>query len=197
MNEKDLCNLIYELGTLKKLPHSGPKLHGVRHPDSIAEHVYRTAIIGYILAVQEKVPPEKVVLMCLVHDNAEARITDLHKVARRYIDPRKAEKKAFREQLKACPKGVKDTFYSLFEEFESQKSRVAILARDADLLETIFQSKEYVDIGYKACQDIVDNGEKYLLTASAKKLAKTAKKTPFTEWFAGLKRLPKDYKKKP
>jgi putative hydrolase of HD superfamily len=197
MDEKGLCNLIYELGALKKLPHSGPKLHGVRHPDSIAEHIYRTAIIGYILAIKEKVPPERVVLMCLVHDNAESRISDLHKVARRYIDPRKAEKKAFKEQLKNCPKTVKETFEKLFEEFEDQKSRISIIARDADLLETIFQSKEYVDIGYKACQDIVDNAGKYLLTSSAKKLAKTAQKIKFTDWFSGLKKLPKDFKKKP
>ena len=197
MDEKALCNYIYELGTLKKLPHSGTKLHGVRHPDSIAEHVYRTAIIGYILAKQEKVPPEKVVLMCLVHDNAEARITDLHKVARRYINPKKAEKKAFKEQLKNCPQEMQSNLEDLFREFEDQMSKTAIIARDADLLETIFQSKEYVDIGYKACQDIVDNAKKYLLTESAKKIAQTAQEIQFTDWFAKLKKLPKDFKQKP
>lgn len=189
MNNQPICNYIFELGALKKFHHCGTKLAGVRHPDTVAEHVYRTAIIGYILAQSEKADPAKVTLLCLLHDNAEARISDLHRVARRYIDSKKPEEKAFQEQVANLPKEIGQTFFKLFQDYEARSSREAIIARDADMLETAFQAKEYLDLGYKACQDWIDNVQKCLKTRSAKKLLQTVKKTAFTAWWRGLKKI--------
>lgn len=189
INYQDLCKYIFELGILKKFQHCGTKLAGVRDPDTIAEHAHRAAIIGYILAKNEKANPEKVMLICLLHDNAEARITDLHKVARRYVDTEKAELKAFHEQTERLPKSLKKSFDNLFEEYEEKASPEAILARDADMLETAFQSKEYLDLGYKACQDWINNVEKCLKSKTAKKLLKEMKKGQFTDWWRGLKKV--------
>lgn len=80
-------------------------------------------------------------------------------------------------------------FAHLFEEYEDKKSKEAIIARDADMLETAFQAKEYLDLGYKACQDWINNVEKCIKTKTAKKLLKVAKKTPFTDWWRGLKKI--------
>ncbi len=185
----NLANYIFELGTLKKFAHSGTKLAGVREPDTIAEHAHRTAILGYILAKMEKANAEKVLLICLIHDNGEARITDLHKVARRYIDSKEAEKNAFHEQTENLPQELAHEFAGLFDEFEEKKSREAIIARDADMLETAFQCKEYLDLGHEACADWIQNVEKSLKTASAKKLLQTLKKNKFTDWWRGLKKI--------
>lgn len=189
MNYQELCRYIFELGTLKKIRHSGTKLAGVLQPDSVAEHSYRAAMIGYLLAKMEKANAEKVMLICLLHDNAEARITDLHKVARRYIDSKKAEMKAFREQVERLPSDLEKLFYGMFEEYEEKKTKEGIIAKDADMLETAFQAKEYLDLGYKACQDWIDNVEKCVKTKSAKKLLRTMKKVEFTEWWRGLKKI--------
>ena len=190
MTNKDLCNYIFELGALKKFRHSGFKFAGVMNPDSIAEHAYRAAMIAYLLAKMEKHNnPEKVAFMCLIHDNAEARISDLHKIAQRYIDPRKAEMKAYKDQTKKLPKDVQKDFIKYFEEYENQNTEEGILIRDADLLETAFQAKEYLDLGYNACQNWISNTESLLKTKSAKKLINAMKKTKFTDWFAGLKKL--------
>ena len=189
MNYKKISNYIFEIGTLKKFHHSGTKLAGVRVPDTIAEHAYRTAIIGYIIAKSEKANAEKVAMMCLLHDNAESRITDLHKVARRYLDTKKGEKKAFKEQLENLPPELAKNFYNLFEDYEHRKSKEGIVAKDADMLETAFQAKEYLDLGYKTCQDWINNVEKCLKTASAKKLLQAMKKTTFTDWWRGLKKI--------
>jgi len=189
MNFEKLCDYIFELNTLKKFPHSGTKLAGVREPDSIAEHAYRTAIIGYLVAKGEKVNPEKVAMICLMHDNGEARITDLHKVARRYIDSKKAEKQAYKEQLTNVPKELADLFWKNFIEYEDRTTKEGIVARDADMLETAFQAKEYLDIGYKACQDWIDNVEKCLKTKTAKKILRSMKKKKFTDWWRGLKKI--------
>jgi len=190
---KDLCNYIFELGALKKFRHSGTKLAGVTQPDSIAEHAYRTAVIGLILAEMEKADSAKTVLICLFHDNAEARISDLHKVARRYIDSEKAEMLAYEEQVTRLPKPLQKRVLSWFQEFEGKKTKEAIIARDADMLETAFQAKEYLDIGHKACEKWISNVEKCLKTKSAKSLLKTMKKTSFTDWWQGLKKMDIDY----
>lgn len=187
MNPQNICNYLFELGALKKFKHSGTKLAGVQHPDTIAEHAYRTAVIGYILAKMEKQNPEKTAIICLLHDNAEARITDLHKVARRYIKTHLAEKTAYAEQVGSLPPEIKKTFLSLFLEYEDRTTKEGLIARDADMLETAFQAKEYLDLGHKACQDWIDNVEKCLKTKSAKIILKSLKNTQFTDWWRGLK----------
>ncbi len=193
MNLQKLCDYIFELNTLKKFRHSGTKLAGVKEPDTIAEHAYRTAVIGYVLAKAEKANPDKTALICLMHDNAEARITDLHKVARRYIDAKKPEKTAYKEQLQNLPKEIGDLFWKNFLEYEDQTSKEGIIARDADMLETAFQAKEYLDLGYKACQDWISNVEKCVKTGTAKKLLKAMKKKQFTDWWRGLKKIDMGY----
>lgn len=183
MNFEKVCDYIFELNTLKKFPHSGTKLAGVRVPDTIAEHAYRTAVIGFIVAKAEKANAEKVALICLMHDNGETRITDLHKLAQRYINTKKAEKKAYKDQLERLPNDIADLFWKNFLEYEDQTSKEGIIARDADYLETAFQAKEYLDIGHKACQDWINNVEKSLKTKTAKKLLKSMKKKQFTDWW--------------
>jgi putative hydrolases of HD superfamily len=189
VNPKKICNYIFELGTLKKFAHSGVKLAGVKDPDTIAEHVYRSAIIGYVLAKMEKADASKVAMICLFHDNAECRVTDLHKVARRYIDPDEGEIKAYKEQVSGFPPETAKELTNLFTEFEEAKTKEGILARDADMLEMAFQAKEYMETGYKACQDWIDNVENNIKSKSAKTLLKTMKKTGFTEWWIGLKKI--------
>lgn len=193
MNFEKVCDYIFELNNLKKFRHCGTMFAGVKDPDSIAEHAYRTAVIGYILAKAEKANPEKVALICLLHDNAEARITDLHKVARRYIDPKKGEKAAYREQLQNLPGELSDLFMSNFLEYEDRTTKEGIVAKDADMLETAFQAKEHLDLGYKACQDWIDNVEKCIKTKTAKKILKAMKKKHFTDWWRGLKNISVGY----
>jgi putative hydrolases of HD superfamily len=187
MNPKKICDYIFELGTLKKFQHSGTKLAGVKNPDTIAEHVYRAAIIGYILAKMENADPAKTALILLFHDNAECRITDLHKVARRYIKTKDAEMDAYKEQIFGLPEDIKEEFMELFTEFENAETKEGMIAREADMLETAFQAKEYLDLGHKACQDWLDTIGKCIKTAGAKKIFATLSRTNFTDWWRGLK----------
>ncbi|HLG26028.1 MAG TPA: HD domain-containing protein [Candidatus Gracilibacteria bacterium] len=187
---KQICNYIFELGNLKKFRHSGTMFAGVQTPDSIAEHAYRAAMIGYLLAEMEgNKNPEKVAFICLLHDNAEARITDLHKVARRYIETKKGESQAHKEQLQNLPPKLQKYFQELYLEYDDLSTKEGVIAKDADMIETAFQAKEYVDLGYKACQDWIDNVAKCIKTKSAKKLLKEMAKVQFTDWWRGLKKI--------
>jgi len=189
MDPKKITNYIFELGALKKFHHSGTRLAGVNEPDTIAEHVYRSALIAFVLANMEKADPSKAAMICLLHDNAEARITDLHKVARRYIDSKEGEKKAFLEQTSNLPEDTAKIFNKYFQEFEDLSTKEGIIARDADWLETAFQAKEYVDLGYKVCQEWIDNVGRCLKTRSAKKIFNKMKKTNFADWWRHLTKL--------
>ncbi len=189
-----MVNFIFELNQLKRQYHSGFQLAGIKNPDSVAEHAWRSAQIGYILAVMEGLDnPEKVAAMVLIHDNGEARVGDQHKLAARYFDINQAEHKAFGDQLEMLGSKVKEKWQEYFNEFENRNTKEGIIAVDANWLEVAFQAKEYVDLGNEAAQDWINNVEKALETESAKKLLQEMKNVKFTDWFNGLKKM--TYKK--
>ena len=181
---KDIINFFFELGQLKRVRRSGWWLLGIEHPESVAEHSFRAAIIGYFLAKLEKVDLNKVTLMCLFNDLHETRLNDLHKVGHRYIDFRKAETRAHKEQTENLDKNI----FSLHKEFQEQKTKESVVARDADLLECAVQAKEYIDKGYKDAKNWNDNIKKILKTKNAKKLFKLIEKNSSNEWWKHLKK---------
>jgi len=75
-----------EAGLLKRIKRTGWWVAGIDDPESVAEHSFRTAVIGYYLAYWEDVDPFKVVTMSLFNDIHEARINDLHKMGHYYIE---------------------------------------------------------------------------------------------------------------
>lgn len=194
MDNKKIVNFIFEINQLKRQRHSGFQLAGVKDPDSVAEHVMRAAQIGYILAVMEgDANPEKVAAMILIHDNGEARIGDQHKVAARYFSTDQAESAAFSDQLKNLGGEIEKKWGDYFKEFENRQTKEGLVAKDADWLETAFQAKEYMDIGFRFMGNWIENVEKALETKSAKSLISQLRQTEFTAWWQGLKKM--TYKK--
>lgn len=183
---KHLTNFFFELGMLKKFEHCGTKFAGVKNPDSLGEHTCRAAQIGYALALLEKGDPGKVAAMCLMHDIGEIRIGDAHRIAQRYLDTLGGEKKAVYEQTENLFPALKNHIRELWNEFHEQKTHNAKIARDADLLETMLQAKEYIDNGYRAAQRWLTNGSTYLKTKTAKKLFRELEKTLFSDWWDHL-----------
>lgn len=187
---KKIVNFIFELSQLKRQTHAGWWKIGVKHPVTVAEHVMRASQIGYILAVMEgDADPEKVVTILMIHDNAEARIGDQDKVAARYFSNSEAELKAFTEQTELLSESIQKKWQAYFNEFEERTTKEGIIAKDADWLEQAFQAKEYVDTGFKAAQNWIDNVSEAVETTSAKKIIAEMQKTTFTEWYNGLKRM--------
>lgn len=185
---KKIINFFFELGTLKHVKRSGWWIINVKDPESVAEHSFRAAIIGYFLAHLEKVDVDRVTKMCLFNDLHEARLNDLHKIGHRYIDFKAAETKAHKEQTSELGKIGEDMF-SLHTELKEQKTKESVVARDADLLENAFQAKEYIEIGYKDASDWIKNIDKLLKTDSAKKLLNEMEKTSSNEWWRNLKKI--------
>ena len=143
MSLNSIAKYFYEVGTLKHQRRTGWWRMGVRDPESVAEHSYCTAVIGYILASLEGADPEKTASICLFHDTAETRIGDLHWVAKRYIRTKEGEQKASNEQIEQLPQSIAERVGVLLREYEERSSREAQVAREADLLECLLQAREY------------------------------------------------------
>src|SRR3989339_1714646 len=79
----------------------------------------------------------------------------------------------------------------LWEEVENGNEIAGIIAKDADLLEQAFLAKQYMEQGYKDCQNWIDNIAKFIITDSAKNLLKTLQKTDSNEWRQHLKKVKK------
>lgn len=186
---KKTINFLAEAGQLKRVKRSGWWVVGIKDPESVAEHSFRSAIIGWILAKMEKADPHKVLLMALLNDMHEARINDLHKVGHRYIDFKAAEAKAYKEQIKLLPATMSRELLNLRNEYDKQYSKEAVIARDADILECILQATEYFEFGYKQTRSFISAGSRFLKTKSAKAIFKSLKSWSPKDWWFHLKKF--------
>lgn len=176
-------NLFAEAGLLKKVKRSGWWVAGIKDPESVADHSFRCAIIAYYMAHLEKVDPYKTLTMALFNDIHEARINDLHKMGHYYIDFKKAEKKVFSDQVKDLDPGVKKEMEMFRKEYDEQKTKESIIARDADILECLLQAKEYYDNGHTKAKKFFKKAPDYLKTKSAQKFWEQIKNWDSSQWW--------------
>lgn len=189
MNTKKTLDFIAEAGMLKRIKRSGWWMLGLPEEESVAEHSFRCAVVGYVLAKMEKADPYKVVMMALFNDLHEARINDLHKVAHRYLNVRDAEKEAFAGQIEGLDAVFRRELGALRLEHDKQKTRESLVARDADILECLIQAKEYADLGYKSAKKFFRAAPSHLKTKSAKKLWKDAMSWDSSTWWESLSKF--------
>jgi len=186
MNHKKLLNFLFELCQLRRIKHEGLRLSGIDTPISVADHSLRAAQIGFFLAKMEECEnPYEVVTMIVFHETGECRVGDIHKVANRYVEQN--EEQAVKDQFAPLEDGQE--LFELWNQMEHRTSIPGVIAKDADYLEKGITAKEYVEIGYKAMEDWMNNVEKHLQTKSAKDLFKEMKKMTSTDWWNGLKKI--------
>jgi putative hydrolases of HD superfamily len=184
--EEKILDFIGEAGMLKSLPRSGWRVLGIKTGESIADHSFRCAVLGYILSHMEKVPVGRVVLMCLFNDIHESRTTDLHKLAQRYFDTVKADRDSFKEQTEGLPLSLRKDLASIRKDYDSQKKKESIVARDADILECLIQAKEYYEQGFTQAALFMKKAPEFLVTKSARCLWKRAKNKDFSKWWFSI-----------
>ena len=187
--ENNIAKFLYEMGQLKRVKRSGWWIAGVKDPESVAEHSFRTAVIAYLLAQLEGADREKAVSMSLFHDLPEARTNDAHRIVRRYVNWESVDRKTAEDQSKRLPDKIAEGVTSMISEFEQAVSLEAQVARDADLLECLVQAREYQALGYHDVVDWILNAQAALTTESAKKIAAECLMTEPKEWWQGLKAL--------
>jgi putative hydrolase of HD superfamily len=181
--EHSAINFFAEAGLLKKIKRSGWWVAGITDPESVADHSFRCAFIGYYMAHLEGVDPFKVMVMALFNDIHEARINDLHKMGHYYINFKEAEKKVFRDQVLHLHREIKDEMTALRKEYDGQRTKASLVARDADILECLLQAKEYYDSGYLKAKKFFRTAPDHLKTKSAKKFWKQIQNWDSGRWW--------------
>ncbi|MBD3245562.1 MAG: HD domain-containing protein [Candidatus Omnitrophica bacterium] len=185
-NYQNIFQFVLEAGMLKRVRRSGWSVVGVPSAESVADHSFRCAVIGYVLARLENVHPYRVLLMTLFNDIHEARITDLHKLAQKYFDLPRAEDSCFAEQIEKLPPAMKDEFSCMRAEYCDQLSPESHIARDADILECLIQAKEYHEQGFQQAEKFMRKAPRYLHTESARRLWDTAGSMGCNDWWLSL-----------
>ncbi|MBM3317984.1 MAG: HD domain-containing protein [Candidatus Eisenbacteria bacterium] len=186
---QDLVRFLHEVGHLKRVARTGWWVAGVRDPESVAEHSFRAAWIGYLLASRDgAADPARVVLMCLANDLHEARINDLHKIGQAYLDYPAAETKAFRDQAASVAEG--EALLDVHREFQAGETPEARIARDADRLECAFQAIEYIYEGHAPCRSWVENTRPALRTEVGRALFAALIAAEPGVWFREAPRVP-------
>jgi putative hydrolase of HD superfamily len=176
---KRAADFLFEVGMLKKTHRTGYQFLG-SGGESVADHSFRTAVIGYVLgSLEPGADRNKTVLMCLFHDLSEARTADHNYVNKQYV--RVDEERAIRDQTRDLPFG--DGIAELTREFNSGNTLEARLSKDADQLDLILELKAQLDVGNPNAKDWLDYAVKRLFTESAKKMAQEILTSHFTEWW--------------
>ena len=176
---KNIAHFLFELGMLKRTPRTGFQFLG-SGAETVAEHIFRTALIGYTLAQLDGVAePGRVVLLCLFHDVPEARTGDLNYVNKKYV--RADESRAVEDLARTLPFG--DDYRALHAEFVARGTREALIAHDADQLEMILALKEHKDLGNRYADEWYPFSVRRLQTEVAKSLAETIWTTDSSRWW--------------
>ncbi|KAL6307213.1 HD domain-containing protein [Sparassis latifolia] len=141
----DRLAFFHILERLKTQKRTGWVDHKVPAPESISDHMYRMAMLA-MCSSDARLDSSKCVMMCLVHDLAEAQVGD--------IAPREGMPKAEKRRLEAeaMHNFVHDMLHNsaaaqrieaLWKEYEDGESDEARFVKDLDRFEMASQASEY------------------------------------------------------
>jgi putative hydrolase of HD superfamily len=186
---EEIVKYIFEAGMLKRTSRSGWWAEKIKHPESVADHCFRTAVVAFILSKMEGHSDEDARKLCtaaVFHDMHETRLGDMNKITQRYINLRDYEDKVEEDQVKGMPKEIGSSILSVLDELSEEEK---VLLKDADYIECAFQAKEYLDTGHKGAESWIKSIETRLQTESAKKLIARLKEQDSNSWWKGLKKI--------
>ncbi|CAH2033910.1 unnamed protein product [Thlaspi arvense] len=138
----DFLTLCHRLKTTKR---KGWINQGINGPESIADHMYRMALMALIAGDLSGVDRERCIKMAIVHDIAEAIVGDITPsdgVPKE--EKNRRETAALKEMCRVLGGGLRaEEITELWLEYENNASLEANLVKDFDKVEMILQALEY------------------------------------------------------
>ncbi|PSR88224.1 HD domain-containing protein [Actinidia chinensis var. chinensis] len=138
----DFLTLCHRLKTTKR---KGWINHGIKGPESIADHMYRMALMALIAGDLTGVNRERCIKIAIVHDIAEAIVGDITPsdgVPKK--EKSRREQAALNEMCEVLGGGMRaEEIKELWAEYENNSSIEANLVKDFDKVEMILQALEY------------------------------------------------------
>ena len=179
-----LTDFLYEMGLLKQYRRTGWWVAGVGDPESIAEHSFRTAVIGYLLAVLEGADPARTAALCLFHDTQETRIGDVPLIGKGYVATT-PNPEVTADQVAGLPPRSGGPCATWSASTRPARPR-ARLAKDADKLECLLQAREYQAQGHGDVAAWIESSAAGLRSASARRLADACRRVPPRRWWEAV-----------
>lgn len=173
-----LVDFLNECGMLRRTPRTGYQFLGTGQ-ENVAEHSFRTAVIGFVLAQMAGANKERTALLCLFHDLHEARTGDFNYVNRIYNSSTRTQ--ALADCLAGT--GLAPDLMPMWEELEETASLEAKLAQDADQLDLMLNLKEQSDLGNAYADKWLAAAKERLRTPEGQELARAVLETDHTDWW--------------
>jgi putative hydrolase of HD superfamily len=165
LDEQTVSQLLGRINDLKQLPRTGWLFAGVSAPESVAEHAFATTWVALLLAetinadwvacgLHAPLKVDHAVRLALVHDLAEALLTDLAKRTTELLGrdiKYQAEERAMTMLFADFPNGA--SYVDLWAEYAAGETAEAQLVRDADKLEMVHQALRYTQRGQRNLQE--------------------------------------------
>ena len=180
---RNLVRFLFEAGRLKTLPRSGWGLVGISNCESVAEHSFRTAIIGFVIALNEGADPYKTASLCLFHDLPETRMGDFDHLSARYIEKNEIEEKIKIEQCEFLDANLRDAILELNQDKIDDESIERCVLHDADKIECVLQALEYQQQGSLRVEPFLKLDPNDLKTKTGRELLTDLKEVGFCEWW--------------
>ena len=175
---KRLADFLFEAGMLRKTPRTGYQFLGTGS-ENVAEHSFRTAVVGYVLADMAGADVQRTAMLCLFHDLHEARTGDFNYVNKLYNSSTRT--KAIEEATAGT--GLTEPLVGMWDELEDADTKEAQLAQDADQIDFILNLKEQSDLGNTYAAKWMESALERLRTPEGKALAAQVAVTDHTDWW--------------
>jgi putative hydrolase of HD superfamily len=174
-----IVDFLFEMGMLKRTPRSGWQFLG-SGSESVADHVFRTAMIAFVLArLEPRVDADRMLRMALVHDLPEARTGDLNYMNQKYVQ---ADEEAASSDLTAdLPFGAE--IAELLREYRQESTPEAVLVHDADQLELLLQLAHERDTGNTQAEDWIPHVTRRLRSGAARDLGDAILSRNSADWW--------------
>jgi len=116
---KSLLDFFINIGKLKEKPRRGWLFYGIKNPETTADHLFRSAILGWVLNKSKGLDEEKLLKTLLLHDIFEVYVID--ETSYDPLIPQNLSKKSNLEKVKELLTGKPP--FSLREKREMERKR--------------------------------------------------------------------------
>jgi len=166
---RNLLDFLVKIGKLKRKKRRGWLIHQIKNPETTAEHIFRLAIIVWVIGEKKRLNLEKSIKMALVHDLCGVYAPDLTpydpllpKDQKKIIETLKrwpkftpslkieAHKKKYRLEnrgldrlISKLPSKLKSEIKNLWLDYEKGLTKEGRFVKQADKVENLLQGIEY------------------------------------------------------
>ncbi|XP_076238816.1 5'-deoxynucleotidase HDDC2 [Calliopsis andreniformis] len=143
MDIKNLQEFMELIGRLKHMKRTGWVIKNIPDPETIAGHMYRMAMLSFLVDSEENLDKIKIMQMALIHDLAECIVGDITPYCGVSPDEKHRREDEAMEDICKLLGDKGPTILNMFREYEKQETPEARYVKDLDRLDLLMQAYEY------------------------------------------------------